>query len=316
MNYLPVRLSTLKPGVSLMFNVYVQLPHKFVLYSREGMDMEQESINRFKKKKVRKLFIEENDESKYQAYLDARLNQAVSDPNASLEEKTEAAVGTAQSASDQVYEKPGEHASYAAAKRASSGLLKILREKQEALKLILERGDIDDSDPVEKMRIHAVNTCSLAIRFGEYLGLNDNELEELGVAGLYHDIAFSQYPDDIKECFFKDFSRIDGKRLGAYKEHPRKAVEVLQDKPFASSGVLDLILTHEERLGGKGFAQGLQKLSVMQEVHALCCHYDREVTCLGKNPKVVVEDFTVNGIGQFNLDTLKKFKSFWVQMGF
>lgn len=316
MNYLPVRLSTLKPKVPLNFDVYVQLPHKYVMYIRSGMDLEEESIRRFKKKKVKKLHIDEKDEPKYQEFLDSRLNNAINDPNAGLEEKAEAAAGSCANASDKVYEKPGDIASYEAAKKASSGMLKILLEKEEALQAVLSRAGQKDVDDVEKMRIHAVNSCSLSLRFGEYIGIKDVELEELGVAALYHDIGFTKVSKEIKECFFLEVKDIDGARLGEYKDHPRLGIEILQDKPFASQGVLNLINTHEERLGGLGFPQGLQKLSLPQEVHALCCHYDREVTCLGKDPKAVVEDFMMNAIGQFNLTTLKKFKEFCVKFGF
>ena len=316
MNYIPVRISTLKPQIPLGFNVYVQLPHKYVLYVRAGGDLEEISIKRFKKKKVKKLFIDEKDEPRYQEFLDMRLQKAIDDPSASIEEKAEAAAGAATGASDKVYEKPGERSSYEAAKKASSGLMKIMRSNDEALKAILNRPAGEADDAVEKMRIHAVNSSSLAIRFGEYLGFKESELEEMGIAALYHDVGFSKMSEEAQMCFFEEVSKIDGKRLGEYKEHPRKAVEILQDKQYASAAVLDLIMSHEERLNGNGFPQKLLKLTPMQEAHALCCHYDRLVTCLGADPKETVEGFLKNAIGDFSLETLKKFKEFMVKMGF
>lgn len=316
MNYLPVRLSTLQADVALNFKVYVKLPHKYVLYSRAGQGLEAESLRRFKKKKVRKLFIEAQDEPHYQSFLNERLQKAVDDPNASVEEKAQAASGAATNASDKVYEQPAERSSYEAARRAASGMLKILLEKEETLAAILKRDDQKDVDAVEKMRAHAVNTCSLAIRFGEYLGLQGEELENLGIAGLYHDVAYTQSSEEIQAVFFEELSAIDGARLGLYKEHPRQAVEMLQDKSFASAGVLDLIMTHEERVGSKGFPKALQKLTLAQEAHAICCHYDREVTCLGKEPSEVIENLLIHSIGLFNLGTLKKFKAFGAKMGF
>lgn len=315
MNYLPVRLSTLKAQVNLEFKIYVKLPHKYVAYNREGGALDQETLKRLKTKKVKKLFINENDEVKYQAFLDERLSKAIDDPNATLEEKTDAAVGNGLNASDKIYEKPADERSYNLAKQASSGLLKILREKEEALSAILTRSTNKDSDKVEKMRVHSVNASSLSMHFGEYIGLKENEVEALGIAALYHDVGFSDSPEEIQDCFFKEFKEIEASKLGEYKQHPKRAVELLQDKAFASAEVLDLILTHEERNEGGGFPNALQKLTLIQEVHSLCCHFDREVTCLGKDSKTVVEDFLVNFMGQYGLDTLKKFKAFCAKSG-
>lgn len=67
-------------------------------------------------------------------------------------------------------------------------------------------------------------------------------------------------------------------------------------------------MTHEERVNGSGFPKGVNSLTAVQECHALCCLYDRQVTCLGLDPEVVINDLMVNHIGAFNLETLKKFK--------
>ena len=100
------------------------------------------------------------------------------------------------------------------------------------------------------------------------------------------------------------------KELTAYKTHPGKSVEALQDKSFAEKDVLELILTHEENISGQGFPNGLTKLNPAQEVLSLCAFYDREVTCLGKDPEEVYNSLMIDQLGNYHLDLLKKFKSF------
>jgi HD-GYP domain-containing protein (c-di-GMP phosphodiesterase class II) len=98
--------------------------------------------------------------------------------------------------------------------------------------------------------------------------------------------------------------------LTIYKTHPQKSVETLQDKDFADKEVLDLIMSHEEKVSGQGFPRKLTKLTLVQEVLSLCAFYDREITCLGKKNEAVLEDLMLEQVGNYNLDLLKKFKSF------
>ena len=100
------------------------------------------------------------------------------------------------------------------------------------------------------------------------------------------------------------------KELTAYKTHPAKSVEALQDKSFAEKDVLELIMTHEENISGQGFPSGLTKLTQAQELLSLCAFYDREVTCLGKDPLEVYNSVMIDQLGNYNLDLLKRFKSF------
>ncbi|MCO4753271.1 MAG: HD domain-containing protein [Bacteriovoracaceae bacterium] len=310
MNFVPVRLTTLKSQIPFTFDVYVKLPHKYLLYVRNGDDIENESKKRLRKKKVKKLYIEDKDEQAYQQYLDQCLDSYLDDPNASSEDKANFGAGVAESASDDVFEKPQSEQSYKKAKRASSSLVKMLSSNDEVLKTILSRVEQGQGNELDKLKAHAVNSSSLAIRFGEYMGLGVSELEDLGVAALYHDIGYKELSEAGQSLFFKDIKDADVASLSSYKEHPKKAVELLQDKPFAAENVLDLILTHEEKLQGAGFPQKLQKLSLVQEVHSLCCHYDRKITLLGEDSNSVVENIMVDQLGAYSLEVMKKFKKF------
>jgi hypothetical protein len=52
------------------------------------------------------------------------------------------------------------------------------------------------------------------------------------------------------------------------------------------------------------------KLSPAQEVLSLCAFYDREVSCLGKDPAEVYNSLMIDQVGNYNLELLKSFKKF------
>lgn len=315
MGYLPIRLSTLKGELKLGFNVYVQLPHKVLLYARSEDDIDIHRIGYLKKKKVRKLYIDDTEEANYQSYIDRCLSAAMDDDSVSLEEKADIVVGASEATAERIYEDPHSKKSYDAAQSTATNLINVLGRSDEILKGIFDHKGDGESTNEYKMQKHAVNTSSLCISFAEYLKVEKALVEYLGVAGLFHDVAYALYDEDKKDLFFKSMADMSAPELTAYKEHPKMGGEILQDKDFASKDVINLIMAHEEKRGGNGFPNKLANLTAGQEILSICAFYDREVTCLGKPRNEVLEDFNVNQLGNYDLDVMKKFKAFVKKAG-
>lgn len=316
MGYLPIRLTTLKGQIKLGFNVYVQLPHKVLLYAKSDDDIEDYRLKYLKKKKVRKLFIEDSEESKYQDYVDRCLNAVMSDDSVSIEEKSSLVVNAGEATCEKIYEDPHSKKSYDSAQNTATNLINVLAQNDELLKGIFDSEVDEDNDNFDaRMQKHALNTSSLCISFGEFLGLPKDKVEFLGVAGLFHDIAYSQYEEGDKALFFKRMADMEPTELTKYKEHPKVGGNILQDKEFASPEVIDLIMIHEEKRNGNGFPNKISSFTPVQEVLAIAAFYDREVTCFKQKRDDVLEDFSINQLGNYDLETIKKFKSFIKKSG-
>lgn len=311
MDYLPVRLSTLKADTLVKFDIYIKLPRRYILYVRKDGEMASSQLLNLKSKKVRKLFIEAKDEPHYQDFLDQGLNAMAADKNIKADEKATMAKEIAGDTAEKVFANPDTQASYDAVCKTSKNLLKIISGSDDVLKEILSKECSVDGNPfVAKLQNHAVNASSLALRFGEFLGFKVSDLETLGIAAMYHDIGLTLLSKEAFEASFKELKSAPPALMLEYFRHPKKACELLQDKEFASKEVLDLILTHEERVDGSGFPAKLTKLTPLQEVHSLCCYYDRETTILGKAAPAVISALMVECVGKFNLPTINKFRTF------
>lgn len=316
MGYLPIRVTTLKSQVKLGFNVYVQLPHKIILYESGDHDIDDHRIKYLKGKKVRKLFINDNEEALYQDYIDRCLKSAMSDDSIGVEEKSSLVVNSGEATAEKIYEDPHSKKSYDAAQNTATNLIGVLAQNDELLKGIFDHKIDADNDTYDtRMQKHSLNTSSLCISFAEFLGLPKEQVEVLGLAGLFHDVAYSQYSEEEKSLFFKPIKDMDAPELTKYKEHPRTGGNILQDKEFASSEVIDLILTHEEKRNGNGFPNKIKAFTPVQEVLAIASFYDREVTCFGVERDAVLEDFSINQLGNYDLEMIKKFKSFLKKAG-
>jgi HD-GYP domain-containing protein (c-di-GMP phosphodiesterase class II) len=316
MSYLPVRLKTLKGGVVLGFDLYIKLPHKTLRYIRNDDDIDDDRISGLKNKKVRKLYINDTDEAKYQDYIDRCLNEVMNDDSVGIDDKASIVVAAGENTAERIYEDPHSKKSYDAAKCTTTNLISVLSANDELLKGIFDKTLDEESDsPDARMQKHAVNSSSLCISFAESLGLGKDQIEFLGVAGLFHDIAYGQMDESKKGLFFKEMKDMSAEELTAYKEHPKIGGEILQDKDYANKEIIELILIHEERRNGAGFPNKVAKLEPIQEILCMCCYYDQRVTCYGESRESVLEHMSVDQIGNFDLDMIKKFKSFVKKTG-
>lgn len=316
MGYLPVRVSTLKASIELGFDLYLQLPHKTIKYISSQYDIESDQIANLKSKKVRKLFIDDTEEVKYQEYIDRCLDATMNDDSLSVTDKANVVVGAGEASAERIMADPHSQKSYNSAQSTANKLIDVLGKNDEILKGIFDHKLDEESDTQEaRMHKHAVNVSSMCISFGEYLKLPKEIIEALGVAGLFHDVAFGQVEDNIKALFFKPLENMEASEMTAYKEHPKIGGEILQDKEFASPDVINLILTHEERQGGSGFPNKIPKLELHQEVLALACFYDQQVTCFGLDRNEVLKELAISQLGNFELNTINKFKEFLNKAG-
>jgi HD-GYP domain-containing protein (c-di-GMP phosphodiesterase class II) len=316
MSYLPVRISTLKNDVVLGFDLYLQLPHKTIKYVLAEDSVEESKLKSLKERKIRKMFILDQDEKKYQDFMDRCLSEAMSDDSLGLEQKSQLVVDASENNAEKIMADPHSQKSYHTAQDTTKKLIEVLASNDELLKGIFDRViDNENADDASKMHKHSVNTASLCISFAEYLKLDKDTINALGVAGLFHDIAYGQMNSKAQELFFKPLANMTADELTLYKTHPKVAAEILQDKDFASPKVIELILAHEERQGGNGFPNKLAKLSLAQEVLCLSAYYDQRLTCFGENRSDVLKDLAISQLGNFELTTINKFKEFLNKAG-
>ncbi len=83
-------------------------------------------------------------------------------------------------------------------------------------------------------------------------GMDENEAEEIHLAGLLHDLGKVGTPDAILR---KD-SSLDENEWGYIRQHPEKGAEVLSHLA-AYQNVADIVRYHHERLDGSGYPGGL-----------------------------------------------------------
>jgi len=107
--------------------------------------------------------------------------------------------------------------------------------------------------------LHSVNVCVLSIITGAKLKLCYDELKELGVGALLHDIGKVMIPPQI----LQKKSALTDEEYEIIKQHSIMGYNILKTMPQISEVSAMVALCHHERYDGKGYISGLVK----DEIH-------------------------------------------------
>jgi HD-GYP domain-containing protein (c-di-GMP phosphodiesterase class II) len=129
-------------------------------------------------------------------------------------------------------------------------------------------------DGTDSLFTHSVNTAILAIGLGYRLRLNRGALEQLGLAGLFHDIGKAGAPLRVASAA----SRLEGKELALAKSHVLASLfHIIQ---FNATFSLKLALIaptneHHQGLDGSGYPQAKnpQRISLFGRILAIVDQY-------------------------------------------
>jgi len=123
--------------------------------------------------------------------------------------------------------------------------------------------------------IHSVNVCKYAELLGKELGLPPEELDNLRMAALLHDIGKSQV---MLEVLLKP-GKLCSRELAMIKRHPEIGAEILLNyKLFSHLSIVTLC--HHERYDGTGYPMGLQgeKIPFWARIIAVADSFDAMTT--------------------------------------
>ncbi len=110
---------------------------------------------------------------------------------------------------------------------------------------------IDAKDPYT--RGHSQRVALLSRQLAEAAGLGANDLKNIHIAGLVHDVGKIGMP----EAILRKQSRLTDEEFTIVKQHPEIGWRILRDIPqFAP--VLDGVRYHHERVDGRGYPHGLK----------------------------------------------------------
>lgn len=120
--------------------------------------------------------------------------------------------------------------------------------------------------------LHSFAVCALMIALGRTLGLDSAAVQQLGLAGLVHDIGKISVPTHV----LHKQGEMTAAEVAMVQRHPSVGYRVLNEAKLYSNIPLDVCMHHHERIDGRGYPFGLHgnEISVHAKIAAVCDAYD------------------------------------------
>ena len=133
---------------------------------------------------------------------------------------------------------------------------------------------------------HSINTTSLAILVALKMSLSHEEIHDIGVACLLHDIGLRYLTIDYLN---KEIDEMNQSEKNEYKKHPVYGFSNLKNEWWISVPSKEIILSHHEVLDGSGFPLHLTDVSILCKIVSVCDTFDEMICGIGRRRHKVWE---------------------------
>ncbi len=133
---------------------------------------------------------------------------------------------------------------------------------------------------------HSISTSSLAILIALKMSLSHEEIHDIGVACLLHDIGLRYLTIDYLNKEIDDMSEAE---KNEYKKHSIYGYSNLKNEWWISPGSKEIILSHHETMDGCGFPLHLTAISLGCKIVSICDTFDEMICGIGRKRRKVWE---------------------------
>lgn len=123
---------------------------------------------------------------------------------------------------------------------------------------------------------HSVDVATIAMVLAKHQGLPQNEIRDIGITGLLHDIGKTQIPPDI----LNKPGRLSDEEFDIMRKHAIFGYNMIKDRPEFSPAICLGVLQHHEKTNGTGYPMGVtdEKLCSYAKILSVADIYDALVT--------------------------------------
>lgn len=125
------------------------------------------------------------------------------------------------------------------------------------------------------IKIHCDNVSNFCKKIGESIGLTPNEVNELGLLGLLHDIG----KIGISESILNKKGLLNDAEKEEVRRHPEIGYQILRSANEFSH-IAEFVLCHHERVDGKGYPRGLKdkEIPIQAKILSVAEAYDTMIS--------------------------------------
>lgn len=298
-NYFRIRLSTIRPDKVTTFDIFVLVDARHIQYLRAGDKISDGKIQSLHNKDTGdSFFVRLEDKQKYRDWVREEMNSDLLNPFDKAKILRESSVALMED----LFENPDVNTALDESRPIITDFIDLMETAPEAMAFMISLSGHDFYT-----YNHSLDVSIYSLGLGKALGYDKVNLEELGVAALFHDIGKRNVPLEIL-C---KKGGLDDTEWEQMKMHPQYGLAILNKHPNMSDAIKAACFEHHESWAGNGYPQQL----VADEIHpfarivAITDTYDAMTTQRSYNvPMTPVDAVTMMKeklAGRYDPDMLK-----------
>lgn len=123
---------------------------------------------------------------------------------------------------------------------------------------------------------HSVDVATMSMVIAKKLGMSKEQIYDIGIAGLLHDIGKSKIPNEV----LNKPGRLTDEEFEIMKQHTVFGYRILQEKDDIKEDIKLAVLQHHEKINAKGYPMGVEAAKICQyaKIISVVDIYDALVT--------------------------------------
>lgn len=250
LNFFMVPVSHLALGSAPPYDLYLpqQDNRAPILFFRKGTVFTADNRHELDRKKIKKLYIRQDNQEMYRQNVEANLSSILADKMIPMAERSEILYDSAQFLVRSMLEDPSHPDIRTRSGRMVENTVQFMFRESKAFYHLMQVTSYD-----YYTYTHSVNAFVFSAALAQRLGHSEAEMYALGQGALLHDIGKSRLSPDTLNCKGK----LNDEQWKEMKMHPVFGHTILKEQGVTDSVVLDITLHHHEKLHGKGYPDGL-----------------------------------------------------------
>lgn len=268
-----IPLKTLQVDTIPGFNIYLNVKGKneYVLYRSGEIKFTEEHKEKLSSNMIGEIFIKSSQRQLYSKYIEDNLTEIIADQSFPRDKKSTLVYKCSTDLLQNIFDG-------AQIADRIPRVTKLVRNTVEHLyKGIDEFISLLDRMSHDYYTVtHSVNVCIIGVALGQRIGLNRNELNDLGTGLLLHDLGKSKIDNKI---LYKK-GPLNESEWKIIKKHPHFGAVIAENTNRVSPLSLTVIRQHHEKCSGRGYPIGLYEpqIHLYSRIAGLADVYDALTT--------------------------------------
>ncbi|MDD2367900.1 MAG: HD domain-containing protein [Sulfuricurvum sp.] len=254
-------------GSQISFNLFLTNETKSAMSLFLQSDTAVDGNAKVKLREIETLYVSEEDEERYNAYVTQHLQSIAKSRDISTEHKARLVYAKAAEAVDAMFKNPDALENVKNVQPIVNNFIDIILHDNCAVESLMKITAHD-----YYTHTHSINVSIYTLSLGSFLGIEGNDLEVLGMAAILHDLGKSKIDYEI----INKNGKLTDDEFAQMKKHPELGHEIALKLGIMDERILSGIRHHHEKIEGGGYPDNLKgdQISQFARIIGACDVFD------------------------------------------